>query len=96
MTILLFSCGCVISVSNEEKRSLYIYDKLDQPLEKDIVEPQDFKNGVYYFPATKQAFAGSLSNFLQKHPELLLISMTGNGDNTHGHDKGYFCYFKKI
>lgn len=55
----------------------------------------DYGNGVYYFPATEANFANNLSAFLYNHPELELVSVTGDGTDVHGRDAGYFVVFRK-
>ena len=57
--------------------------------------PIDYGNDVYYFPVTEKEYAVSLSSFLGNHPELELLSMTGNGNSSYGRDAGYFTVFKK-
>lgn len=55
----------------------------------------DYKNGVYYFDYTEANFANALSKFISEHPELELISFTGDGNASYGRDDGYFVVFRK-
>lgn len=50
----------------------------------------DYKNGVLYFPYTRSDFAKVLSAYREKHPEIKIISICGNGNDTNGRDAGYF------
>jgi len=59
-----------------------------------IYEPIDYKNGVYYFPCTSTAFDNSLSAFIEKHPELRCVGMSGDGTFGHGYDRGYHVIFE--
>ena len=55
----------------------------------------DYHNNVYYFACTQENFANALSQFINKHQELQLVAMTGDGTGTYGVDDGYFVVFKK-
>ena len=55
----------------------------------------DYGNGVYYFDCTREYFATTLSCFIEEHPKLELVSMTGNGTGGSGYDVGYFVVFKE-
>ena len=55
--------------------------------EPTIVQPDDYGQGVLYFPATGEVFAKSLSAYLNSHPEIVVTSNGGEvlGGNTWGH-----------
>lgn len=55
----------------------------------------DYGNGVFYFKSTEDVFANNLSAFIAGHPDLLLVSIAGNGTGVHGADNGYFVIFRK-
>ena len=55
----------------------------------------NYGNGVYYFNYTSRTFAEALSAFVAEHPELELVSFSGNGSSVYGVDQGYFVVFKK-
>ena len=55
----------------------------------------DYSNGVYYFPCTNVDFGKSLGKFIQKHTELKVVTMTGDGTGSQGSDVGYFVVTEK-
>jgi len=54
----------------------------------------DYGNGVYYFPNAEADFSNTLSYFIEKHPELELVSMAGDDTATSGFTCGYFVVFR--
>ncbi len=50
----------------------------------------DYRNGVYYFDCVEDVFGNALSRFIHEHPELRVVTMSGNGTDIHGYDTGYF------
>lgn len=60
-----------------------------------IVAPIDYGNGVYYFSTGGAQFGNSLSDFIENHPELEIVAITGDGNGGYGSDMGYFVVFSK-
>ncbi|OGL97115.1 hypothetical protein A2318_00720 [Candidatus Uhrbacteria bacterium RIFOXYB2_FULL_45_11] len=55
----------------------------------------DYQNGVYYFDCTEANFGNALSQFIASHPNLSLVTLTGNGTGGHyGTVDGYFAVFQ--
>lgn len=59
------------------------------------VVPLQYKNGVYYFPVTRDDFANVLAEFIKEHPELELVTIAGDGTGSDGYDRGYFVIFSE-
>jgi len=55
----------------------------------------DYGNGVWYFDAVRANFGNKLAAFVAVHPELELVTMTGDATGTNGFDLGYFVIFRK-
>jgi len=53
-----------------------------------------YGNGVLYFPCTESDFGTALSLYLKLHPNVSVVTMTGNGTSTWGYDRGYFVVFE--
>jgi hypothetical protein len=63
---------------------------LNFPQPSELMAPQDFNNGVYYFPCNKGIFAGSLAKFKGEHSELIVTAISGDGTGSYGTDIGYY------
>lgn len=62
-------------------------------IEKKIIVPENYGNGVYYFNCTDQEFAESLSAFLQDDTKEV-SAIVNNSAGAYSAEKGYFVVIK--
>lgn len=87
---LLLILGCISCFSKSEK----LGDKNDTyPGVFECNTITDYGNNVYHFPFCK--FGESLSSFLQTHPELEVITISGDSGGMRGSNTGYFVIFRE-
>lgn len=55
-----------------------------------ICHPNDFSNGVYYFPCYHADFGNALSAWKRDHPDQIIIAIGVNDRGTYGTTIGYF------
>jgi len=99
IAVVFFAVLLLALASCSEKSTKELYDSLPN------VDYYDYGNGVYYFSRgidddteAPYLFAGkfaeALSKFIAEHPNLELVSMTGDGSRQfNGQDIGYFGLF---
>ena len=70
--------------------------------ESRLHEVHDVGNGVYVFPTDKY-FAETLSDFMEKHPDLKLVSVSNGpdvtyyqGDSTHSRSDSQIVVFEQV
>lgn len=80
----------IIVIGGNVYNSVANPDKVSQTTESNKIV--DYDNGVYYFPYARAEYAKALSNFIGDHPDLRLVSQTG--DPISGQDQGYFVVFE--
>lgn len=71
-------------------------DSANVNVETAPTEVVNYGNNVYYLPHKQAGFGNALSRFINEHPDLELIALTGNGTGAYGEDSGYFAVFRKI
>lgn len=87
---LIFVCGALAGC---ESLDLYNEGSASEGLHEgntEVVDAQDFGNGVYYFPVNQAIFARSIAKFKADHPELIITAVAGNGSRGYGQDEGYY------
>jgi len=57
--------------------------------------PIDYGNGVLYFPDTEAEFANSLSAYLERNPDMIVVAIAGDDNKGYGADEGYFVIVEK-
>jgi hypothetical protein len=60
-----------------------------------VMTPLNYGNGVYYFPCWEAQFGKSLSDFIDRNPNLEFVSMAPNDRVSHGYTTGYFVVFRE-
>ena len=94
--IMVLSCSDRTKESGVIKEVMMGEDSVEyiRPLFSHQGEIHNYKNGVYYFYG-RDNFPRMLSDFIYEHPELELISISGDNKAGYGENLGYLVIFKK-
>jgi hypothetical protein len=99
VVLMIILAGLAISIgsmltsccSNDKPQS----SATDSVKQVNLIMPQEFKNGVFYFNCSwtddfVSIFAMSLAQFKENHPELVVVAIAPNDNGSYGHTIGYF------
>jgi len=61
----------------------------------EVVRAERYSETFYYFPHIEKEFAHNFVSFTVDHPELDVVTITGDGAGSYGRNQGHFVVFKK-